>query len=477
MLKRISGLLLILLTAQTSAYAPLAYAASDTVVITHIQAGVTGGATQEFIGLYNNGSFEVDITDWCLRNKNDADIACFSDGERKTQFILPPQSSALVASESFIVLQPLDVVASLEFAPLSSSSGSIVGSNDHISLVDTTNTVIDSHSWTVSSGSLIFQRQATTGPLMYMDTDVASDWVTKVREVPVDQVELREIAAPPEEPVIHPMVTELLPNAEGSDTGNEFIELYNSGDMPVDLTKYELWLGLEPKTPIKFPTGVVIEPGSYLAVTNAGISYSLVNTSGKVALKTIGGEEVSVTDVYNDPRDNYAWAFIEGTWQYTNQPTPGTINLLMLEAPKEEDPVGVAVLKPCAANQYRHPETRRCRLLKTAATSMRTPCKANQYRSPETNRCRNVATTKTPAPCKTGQERNPDTGRCRNIKQMTTADYSVLAAKTESQPNQWYIVGAIVALLGLLIAYGIWEWRTELKQLFQKALRFVQGQK
>ena len=60
---------------------------------------------------------------------------------------------------------------------------------------------------------------------------------------------------------------------------------------------------------------------------------------------------------------------------------------------------------------------------------------------------------------------------------MSKADYSVLAATTETKPNQWYILAAIAALLALLIGYGIWEWRTELKAYLEKGWRFIQGRK
>ncbi len=136
-----------------------------------------------------------------------------------------------------------------------------------------------------------------------------------------------------------------------------------------------------------------------------------------------------------------------------------------------EDLLALPVQKSCAANQYRHPETNRCRLIPSEDEA--TPCKQNQYRNEETNRCRSIAATTTQVACKEGQERNPETNRCRNIKKMTKTDYGVLGATSKGQPSQWYIVLAIVAVMTILLGYAAWEWRNELKTFYQKLLRFV----
>lgn len=137
--------------------------------------------------------------------------------------------------------------------------------------------------------------------------------------------------------------------------------------------------------------------------------------------------------------------------------------------------------KPCAANQYRHPETNRCRLLKTNTTSTTPiPCPAHQYRSVATNRCRNnvATTTKPPAPCKEGQERNSATNRCRVIKAMPAAtDHAVLGTETENQPDQWYIIYAVAIAALLVASYAAWEWRQELAQFARQAWRFVHRSK
>lgn len=79
--------------------------------------------------------------------------------------------------------------------------------------------------------------------------------------------------------------------------------------------------------------------------------------------------------------------------------------------------------KPCKSNQYRNPETGRCKKKES-----RKPCKEGEYRHPETGRCRKIRrpTSSRPPreksprtglkPCKEGYARNMETRRCRKIR-------------------------------------------------------------
>ena len=280
------------------------------------------------------------------------------------------------------------------------------------------------------------------------------------------------------------IVNELLPNPSGSDTGNEFIELFNGGSQTVHLSDYKLQIMSSSATTNVTLPNLTIAAGDYLALYNDALNFTLVNTTGQVGLVRLSdGKIISQSNVYQVAGDGMAWALIKGEWQYTNVPTPNAANLSSVTVLLASD---VSAVKPCAANQYRNPETNRCRLIAVATTP--TPCKDGQYRSEETGRCRSIAadanavtpcgageernpdtnrcrkivaaTAGTLKPCKAGQERNPDTNRCRAVKTMPDADYSVLAAKTtKSVSYVWWIVAAVVVGAS---AYAVWEWHEEI---------------
>jgi hypothetical protein len=247
-------------------------------------------------------------------------------------------------------------------------------------------------------------------------------------------------------------ITELLANPYGSDTGNEFIELYNPNDTAVALGLYALKVGITTPKLYSFPVGSHMEPNSYMIFSNSDIPFTLANSTGQVAVMTADNSIVDESLPYTTPQDDMAWALIDGGWQYTSQPTPGATNLASL-VEVTDDAAVTSTLVPCASNQYRSPETGRCRLL-VAASSVLTPCKDGQYRSEETNRCRSIAVDAsagvscdvnqernpetnrcrliaaadtTTVVCKAGQERNPETNRCRNIVALSAAALGVLS--------------------------------------------------
>jgi len=297
-------------------------------------------------------------------------------------------------------------------------------------------------------------------------------------------------------------VNELLPNATGSDSGNEFIELYNPNSTDVNLSLYRLQVGIDTPKSYSFPVGSIVPANGYISFSNDDIAFTLVNSSSNVSIISADNQLIDQSQIYSDPSDGMAWALINNVWQYTNQPTPGAENLASLV---EQDDNALEItpgLLPCAPNQYRNPETNRCRLLVTVGSTL-TPCKDGQYRSETTNRCRSIAgdvAALTPcdanqernpdtnrcrlitaassdlAPCSTGQERNPDTNRCRNVAgSVPNVPFAVEpVADNASGVIGWWVAGGV----GLAaLAYAVWEWHEELFRVFRRFGTFFHSRK
>ena len=515
MLKAFLGFVVSVVVLLSSVYVPPAYAASADVMITQIQAGGSGAATQEFIVLYNNSSDELDMAGWCLTHKNAVAIACFSIEPGQSKY-LPAYGHAVIVSAAFAATFP-SVHFSLVYVPLSQSSGSITGGSDTISLIDH-NGIIDSYNWTTSiPGGMQFERHKLSAePSVYVDTDTSSDWsITTPSTIPPDETQLvttpvdvcpnvtgNQNAIPlgmeidgtggcSDSLIIPLSITELLPNAVGIDTGNEFIEFYNPNDFEVNLFGFLLSIGPQLNNSFSFPAGEYISAHSYKSFSNNQIPFTLLNTTAKVVLTTSDGRTVSEIPDYIDPKEGASWALINEVWRYTHSPTPGAKNIFMFNNLSDDS----MTILPCATNQYRSPDTNHCRLI---ATSNVAPCKDNQYRSEETNRCRTIsvdakiivacsegeernATTNrcrkivsaaAPAACKEGQERNLETNRCRTIVKMPTAEYAVPGTKAENTGN-WYVWGAIAVLFTLAVGYAVWEWHHELGTLLHRLKKGV----
>jgi len=489
MLKKICGLFLGLVVCAGSACVTPTHASSAVqgVVISYIQAAGNLGAMDEVVVIHNNTNAEVEITDWCLKNKYGISFACFTTtADGSDRFYLPAYQSAVVASEDHVFGNGYAPDAYTVIYPVTNqSSGSLVSGSDALSLVASDGSIVDSNQWPiyVGAGKALARIQIAAIPKVYMATQLPSDWIVQdITVPPYNAVEIRvdsegEIPTPPETPVepetpadestLPPMITEIFANAKGSDDGNEFIELYNpSAQESIALNEFTLQVGISSVKSYSFPIDAILPPLGYVVFTNSDIPFTLVNTTGRVEIIKDAAIVASVD--YSNPKEDYSWALIGGSWLYSTKPTPGFANQLV-ETQNDTVIKNVAntARKPCAKNQYRNPATGRCKLIATAKAP--TPCKAGQVRNAETNRCRNIAVATQSKPCKEGQERNPETGRCRTIVKMSQAGYGVKGVQSVANAQmQWYYWVAIAGVVALILAYAVWEWRTELQLLWKR---------
>lgn len=531
MLKKISGLFLGLVVLVGSACVTPTHASSALpVAITYIQPGSSASALSEYVAVYNMSSVSVDITNWCVSNKLGTTFACVDVSTTGERQILPAYSSAVFASDKFLLDNSTAVnglAGRIVFT--NQSSGAIVASSDSITLLDADDEVVDHFSWTSAPASgKIFQRivlasgtgtgvnvgggvNNSAAAVLYATTGSAADWQSvKPATYPLNETIITLESSPelpPGEPSdpssdppsgsspdlvsnpsgssgdspsssnvdapqsiepvaawFDPYITEVLPNPDGADTGNEYIEVYNPNITSVSLENYALSVG-EPGKVYPFPAGAVLEAGEYKAFSNTIIKFTLLNSTSVVQLMQ-GSRVVGPVVRYESPASGMAWALVNSEWVYT-APSPNTLNELLWSDDVEAEEDGAAsVLKPCAANQYRNPTTNRCRLIASSGASQLVPCKTGQVRDTTTNRCRSVAAAQELTPCKSGQERNPATNRCVTIKKMTDTNYAVEASAEKSKGAiAWYTWLGVVGVIMAVIAYAVWEWRVELSGL------------
>lgn len=297
-------------------------------------------------------------------------------------------------------------------------------------------------------------------------------------------------------------LSELLANADGDDVGAEFIELYNPNDVAVKLDYYRLSIGIDLPKLYSFPVDSVIEPRGFALFYNKDIGFTLANSSGSVGLVSTEGDVIDATIKYYDSKPGDSWALIGDSWEYTNIPTPGLSNQASAIIQQTVAIEPEAILQPCASNQYRNPETNRCKLMATVDSTL-APCKLGQYRSEETNRCRSLASDVTVyAACGDGEERNPDTNRCRSVLGATTSlvpcadgqerntdtnrcrnvisvipevGFAVEPIKVSSNDiTGWLAFGAVSAAA---LGYAAWEWRIEVANAVARMRGFIHGKK
>ncbi len=533
-------------TALSSPVASATGFSSDHLMIDTVQLrgeASTGQSAVEMIQITNPGTQDVDITGWCVAYAASTSTSfstkgCFvSSSEPWLHYLLTSLGSVQFVTAEYGALHP-EILGTFV---MSSGLGNTAG---QVKLWDQTAQVIDHVGWGVGSlaeTSPIITTSSTVALVRnsLIDTDDnAHDFTTLTTTPgvkPSSVVEVLDVChnldgvqvSVPEgflldadgscaEPVVDlclnldgeqstvpdgyvarrgdcyekriVVISELLANALGSDTGAEFIELYNPGDVEVDLSLYSLEVGTDFSDHFEFDAGTVLLPGEYRAFYNTQLHFTLVNTTSAARLNFFDDTVIDQVPAYTNPADGETWALLNTGWAYTDQPTPNAPNLTRLPSVIDVTDTTTASsgLTPCGPGRYRNPITNRCRNIESDA-SLLAACEGDEYRNPETNRCRKLTgTTTSLAACDEGEERNPATNRCRKV---LAASSELTACKPGQERNPLtnrcrtaptlsgngqqvkkvspnMTTNALVLTTGIgAVGYGLYEWRSEFGRL------------
>ncbi len=135
------------------------------------------------------------------------------------------------------------------------------------------------------------------------------------------------------------VISEIFPNPKGSDTGKEWIELFNKGNNNINLGNWSLSItntgkNTKPKI-IKFSDKTTIEANSSLIVESPKHKFSLLNKNCKIELKDFVGKSID-TIAYQNSQENLSLSLVKihntpknlTTWE---TPTKGITNSIYYE--------------------------------------------------------------------------------------------------------------------------------------------------
>ncbi|MGI9027392.1 MAG: lamin tail domain-containing protein [Candidatus Saccharimonadales bacterium] len=458
-----------------------ATAVNSPLVIYQVQTGTPSSASQEYVAVYNNTDQAVDITNWCVVYASSSDVSqsqlsCLKPPVMSVKLFLKAHSSLLLATSEFVQSQP-------GFTPDAVFTAGIAATSGHIKLLDASKRLMDTVGWgaaTKPEGSAIaapaagkiLQRHQLPMNQLQDTNNNAADFFQTDRLLVVGGNIYEEVILTVDAP--SPILSEILPNAAGADSGNEFIELYNPTNETINLAGYLLQLGPAFTKTYVLPA-TLLEPGAYLSLSDTQTGITLPNTAASVRLVSPNG--ISVSEVaYADLQEAVSFAYSEGSWQATYLPTPGSENIILASKPcpagqlrSEEtgqckNVTPVASVLPCKEGQTRNIETGRCRNI--VAVAAVTTCKVGQEKNPATGRCRNIAVVAPTKPCPAGQERNPNSGRCKKISAIVASGTN--SVKDVPSPvvssNMKLLIAGVAALS--TVGYALYEWRHEVCALF-----------
>lgn len=118
---------------------------------------------------------------------------------------------------------------------------------------------------------------------------------------------------------------EIMPNPEGSDQGQEWVEVINAGQAPIALDGWTVANKGKPGQAIT--SGIQLEPGELFVFSPELLPPNLGNTRDSLSLRDPEGK-IADTLSYQKAPSGESYMLSNGTWHWTSQPTPGEANIL-----------------------------------------------------------------------------------------------------------------------------------------------------
>lgn len=134
------------------------------------------------------------------------------------------------------------------------------------------------------------------------------------------------------------LISEFLPNPQGDDI-NEWIELFNDSEAPVDLAGFILDDAADGSLPFTFSTSTIIQPKQYLTLNRGLTKLSLNNDQDEVRLLTSAGQVVDQV-AYQKALEgsSYSLDMATNSWQWAT-PSPGQPNIAVSPAQIYQSPL------------------------------------------------------------------------------------------------------------------------------------------
>ncbi len=122
------------------------------------------------------------------------------------------------------------------------------------------------------------------------------------------------------------IISEFLPNPKGSDSDDEFIELFNNSNQVIDIAQWQLDDIPNGSKAYTFPTPTILQPFSYTAFFREQTNVALNNSSDEIILITPDGTVIDSASYSSSKEDMSYIRDEQGGWQQSSTPTPNELN-------------------------------------------------------------------------------------------------------------------------------------------------------
>ena len=136
-------------------------------------------------------------------------------------------------------------------------------------------------------------------------------------------------------------LSEVMANPAGTDTGQEWLELANRTDDPLDLSNLTV-VRASGSVLVRVPASTVLAEDGYLVLDD--VDSSVINGGDTLAVIAADGQELDRISYDGEGEEGWSWSRIEaelGAW--SELPTPGAANVFPPEPQPAPDPTTTAV--------------------------------------------------------------------------------------------------------------------------------------
>lgn len=118
------------------------------------------------------------------------------------------------------------------------------------------------------------------------------------------------------------LINELFPNPIGKDSGQEFIEIFNSGPRPENLAGFFI----KDKSGKVFRLNGNVEPGGFRVIWSGTSKISLNNSDEEIFLYGSSGKLIHKAGFLGQAKEGASFSLAKGSFIFTDTPTPGAQN-------------------------------------------------------------------------------------------------------------------------------------------------------
>lgn len=336
-------------------FLPASALTADHLVISQVQmTGGSGKTTNDFIEIYNPTDQDIDLEGMRLVKRTKIDQTDTPLKSWTTSNLIRAHGFYLWANSGFTDLTvPADVTTS---GSIANDNGVALrkGPNDAGQIIDSlawgeaTNAFVEGTVFPTNLGANESLERKPGGGLGNGEdsNNNSQDFFLQAIAHPRNSQSSTEpplaVVPPPSPPPTSgaggsgtypvPEITEFLPNPPGRDSGFEWVELYNSNSLVLDLSGWylddETNLEGPGKNAFAIPQGTNLESSQYLAILIPKGKFSLNNSGGDI-LRLFDNTKVQrLRLAYSETaKEGFSYAKdANGAWSWTDTPTPGATN-------------------------------------------------------------------------------------------------------------------------------------------------------